>query len=1418
MRFLFVIVSPLLMSCVADVPINMEDPAESHGKLDPEAQKRLANPNKTYKELEEEIEENRSRIEELESQINLDQLGIEDKKDSPEGDAKDKEPKNPKTEDKKPKSQEEDSEPADKENKRSSSPNKNTKPENKTSKFNAFDFRMPASSEEPSLFSQLKTRLKALGVTAQTLISRKTRLMLAAENEDIDLVEYFLVDRKADPNEKNKKGYTALMYALWWNPNLEIVRLLLEAGADPNIGKSQGGYTALMYALFKKQPNLEIVRLLLRAGARANTVENQEGYTPLMYALDTEHPNLEIIRLLLRAGADPNRLIMRRRNGVTWGYLKIGSREEIRLKRPVEKELEDLINTIKQKCERLTASGYEPKDNFDDFKNTLVGIHPDNCRTGIKQTLLMDYVGYKFRTDVEVMRFLLDAGVNVNLQDEHKTTALMYAIIWGDRNPNNLEIIRFLLEAGTDVNLQGQLDKTALMLVGEKENQDSEIVRLLLEAGADLSIRGRSHRFSGTRTVLRYFFLEGSNINPDVVRLLLGARTNIGQQGRALREYLDWGSEPEIVRLLLEAGVNLEDVREGLEVHVRGRSLNLEVVRLLLEAVEGSMEGYEYEWVLDKIREGHALHPNIREITNLLDTARKNHLQENDVEKDSKFYSNSEQPVDERCKRLFHLMTGNVDDIKNVLNTGIDPNTCRLKDSDGSAGYTLLMYLAIYNPNPDIMRILLNARADPNIKTEVDEFTALMILVSYNPNIELMELLLDRGADVDATNRYGKTALWFHVKANTDPEVVRFLLEAGADPNAQDEQQGHTVLISHLSSPYHNNITAEIVRLLLEAGADPSIREKQHDRTALAYFNGRRKNWQYLHHQEREILNLLDVERRKERVERWLALSFSERERERMDGRAITQEFAGLRFIFPERDTEIQAIESEDSKTRKNIAQRELVYVKGLTMRQRVEQDIVRKKIESVIVVSELSEELQDQIESINEQDKEFRNQWARSELTKRLEMTYDERSSEEKNLSQLFDLSRLSEDLQNEIQALEAKDAEIAENRRKASLWAARIAREQRLRTALETIRDPTVVSYRQSRVKLWPIRCRNSNNPVYPYTREDRPMSIELRNRLGEGLRVEIGHQQSDEFTLLAEGVRRLELNVEAPRDLYNSENYLNYNISGKKETFRLNNLIDIAETKSVSYLRVLPSDSEHSVEVSWRGVRNRSFKGEFRIEITDRRSSNRSEWSVINELPIEWYIQSVTSSEMPSSYTLDALKAQAVAARSYFLNRALEDRNVQARGWDIDPTQCNQVYKGSGERSFSSRRNEQVNIAVAETTGLVLTHNGRLAQTQYYACGTEQTKRGSNFIERSRNIPSEITCSRYSRRLINHHGYGMPQFAANYLTKNGWPRSNDNSPTEEAKVPDNIREPWEWIDVLNYFYRGESPKVKVQDFRQL
>ncbi len=102
------------------------------------------------------------------------------------------------------------------------------------------------------------------------------------------------------------------------------------------------------------------------------------------------------------------------------------------------------------------------------------------------------------------------------------------------------------------------------------------------------------------------------------------------------------------------------------------------------------------------------------------------------------------------------------------------------------------------------------------------------------------------------------------------------------------------------------------------------------------------------------------------------------------------------------------------------------------------------------------------------------------------------------------------------------------------------------------------------------------------------------------------------------------------------------------------------------------------------------------------------------LINELPLEEYLYAVVPSEMPSSYPMEALKAQAVCARTYGYRYILH-AGVPELGAHVDDTTAYQVYHNSGENSATTQ-------AVKETDGIMLVCQGEPAENYYYStsCG--------------------------------------------------------------------------------------------------
>jgi len=106
------------------------------------------------------------------------------------------------------------------------------------------------------------------------------------------------------------------------------------------------------------------------------------------------------------------------------------------------------------------------------------------------------------------------------------------------------------------------------------------------------------------------------------------------------------------------------------------------------------------------------------------------------------------------------------------------------------------------------------------------------------------------------------------------------------------------------------------------------------------------------------------------------------------------------------------------------------------------------------------------------------------------------------------------------------------------------------------------------------------------------------------------------------------------------------------------------------------------------------------------------------VLNVLPLEDYLLSVVPSEMPSAWPAEALRAQAVAARSYALARMAAQRDGT---YDVFAGPASQEYRGVGGEHETSTQ------AVRDTAGQVLTYNGQPITAYYCADAGGYTKAG-------------------------------------------------------------------------------------------
>lgn len=105
-----------------------------------------------------------------------------------------------------------------------------------------------------------------------------------------------------------------------------------------------------------------------------------------------------------------------------------------------------------------------------------------------------------------------------------------------------------------------------------------------------------------------------------------------------------------------------------------------------------------------------------------------------------------------------------------------------------------------------------------------------------------------------------------------------------------------------------------------------------------------------------------------------------------------------------------------------------------------------------------------------------------------------------------------------------------------------------------------------------------------------------------------------------------------------------------------------------------------------------------------------------TAVNHVDIEHYLYSVLGAEMSPSWPLEALKAQAVAARSYALHKRSTDGNSV---YDVGDTTAWQVYKGLESEAPSTQQ------AVQETAGQVMTYNGQVILAAFHAASGGHTE---------------------------------------------------------------------------------------------
>lgn len=333
----------------------------------------------------------------------------------------------------------------------------------------------------------------------------------------------------------------------------EMIRILLEAGADPNAGPEDEYRTnVLPLHAAALSGNCEIIRLLLAAGADVNRKDFLGG-TPLF--LTTWYGQFEAAQLLLEAGAEE----LPFNDAAEHGFLPI---LELFLRH--ESVTEDVWETFgfsalhkmvirnqPSQTERLIREELAARDRWGytplhwaaglgrmECLNLLWEAGADLEAAGPREFRALNLAVQNIQR--EAVRFLIDAGAKLDFEP----SPISGAIVAGD-----LTILKALLDAGADPNFRLEKNHQPPLTIAAEEN-DLDAAKLLIQYGADVNPK--------TPMNLTPFFEAVCTSSPKMAKLLLesGLDPNTtDEDGQTLLETaMKFINTEEIVQMLKDAG------------------------------------------------------------------------------------------------------------------------------------------------------------------------------------------------------------------------------------------------------------------------------------------------------------------------------------------------------------------------------------------------------------------------------------------------------------------------------------------------------------------------------------------------------------------------------------------------------------------------------------------------------------------------------------------------------------------------------------------------------------------------------------------------------------------------------------------------------------------------------------------------
>ena len=319
---------------------------------------------------------------------------------------------------------------------------------------------------------------------------------------------------------------------------MEMVKYLISNGANLETSPEYEG-TPLMIAV--ESDNYEMVKLLVENGAKIDGKSN-EGVTVFDTAISNGNP--KIANYLIAKGIDISKM-------KTADWAAIGNLEKVKADIKNGKSI-DLPN----------SKGFTPLEASLSNKHINVAKYLIENGAVITTKAIRYPAGYG---DLDVIRFLVDKGADVNGKESYGLTVLMSA-----SGSGNLKLVEYLVEQGTDINVTDNSGETALFDATKKG--DLVIVKYLLSKGMDINAK---NTHGDTVTDVAFFYGNMKTVKHFI-------ENGADQSGIDINIWARLGDEDKVKSLLSSTKVEINATNGSLLINAV-RSGNLKLVKFLVE-------------------------------------------------------------------------------------------------------------------------------------------------------------------------------------------------------------------------------------------------------------------------------------------------------------------------------------------------------------------------------------------------------------------------------------------------------------------------------------------------------------------------------------------------------------------------------------------------------------------------------------------------------------------------------------------------------------------------------------------------------------------------------------------------------------------------------------------------------------------